>query len=82
MQPNPTSPIRDARLKKGLSQAALGERIGVTKSAVSAWENDREFPDVRRLAGLSRALRPHLDVLGYVKHVAAVAEAGQQERAN
>ena len=30
--------IRRARLKKGLSQAELGEKLGVQRSAVSKWE--------------------------------------------
>ena len=75
MQRNRTSPIRAARLKRGFSQSELGSRIGVTKAAISAWENDREFPEIRRLSGLSKALRPHLDLLRYVDHVAAVDKA-------
>ncbi len=72
MQRRHTSPIRVARLKRGLSQAQLGTTVGVTKSAISAWENDREFPEVRRLSGLRRALRPHLDLTRYADHVEAV----------
>lgn len=30
--------IKDARLKKGLTQTQLGDRVGVTKSAVMKWE--------------------------------------------
>ena len=30
--------IRKARIKKGLSQAELGEKLGVQRSAVSKWE--------------------------------------------
>lgn len=75
MQPSRTSPIREARLKKGLSQTQLGAEVGVTKSAVSAWENEREIPDARRMARLMRALRPHFDVLGYLHHIDPGAEA-------
>ena len=30
--------IRNARIKKGMSQAELGEKLGVQRSAVSKWE--------------------------------------------
>jgi len=75
MQRRHTSPIRTARLKRGLSQTQLGTSVGVTKSAISAWENDREFPEVRRLSGLRRALRPHLDLARYADHVEAIDRA-------
>lgn len=75
MQPLNTSPIRTARVKKGMTQTELGLRLGVTKGAVSAWENGRDCPDVRRLAGMVKALRPHLDVGLYVTHVAAAEKA-------
>lgn len=63
------SPIREARIKKGLSQTELGKSAGVSKSAVSAWESDREFPDIRKLARISRALKPHFSLNAYVLHV-------------
>ena len=33
--------IKQARLRKGLSQEELGEMVGVQKSAVAKWENGR-----------------------------------------
>lgn len=33
--------IRDARIKKGYTQEQLGSLMGVQKSAVAKWENDR-----------------------------------------
>ena len=33
--------IREARIKKGLTQEQLGELMGVQKSAVAKWENGR-----------------------------------------
>ncbi|MGH8083890.1 MAG: helix-turn-helix transcriptional regulator [Lysobacter sp.] len=62
-------PIREARLKKGLSQAELSLRVGVSKSAVSAWENDREAPESRKLDRLARALKPHLNVGRLLAHL-------------
>lgn len=74
MQPCQTSPIRAARLKKGLTQDQLAFQLRVTKSSISAWENDREFPETRRLAAITRALRPHFDVARYLRHVEAASE--------
>src|SRR5215469_18427609 len=36
--------IRRARERKRLSQADLAGRLGVSRSAVNAWENDRAWP--------------------------------------
>ncbi len=68
-------PIRAARFKKGLSQAELGALIGVSKAAVSAWENNREAPDSRRLAGLARALKPALRMDQLLAHLERPGQA-------
>lgn len=62
MQQHRTSRIKLARTKKGLTQDALAAEMGVTKSAVCGWEQGREYPHPTRLARLSRALAPHLDL--------------------
>lgn len=51
--------IRTARLKAGLSQQDLADRMGVTQVAVSSWERDRARPARRPLAetGLHRSGR-------------------------
>ncbi len=36
--------IKQAREKKNLSQEDLAERIGVSRQAVSKWENDTSVP--------------------------------------
>lgn len=71
MQPCQTSPIKAARLKKGMTQDQLAFRLQVTKSAVSAWENDRETPETRRLAAINRVLKPHFNLVRYLQHVEA-----------
>ena len=48
--------IKDARIKSGLTQAELGDMLGVTNKAVSRWENGESFPDVGVLENLSDAL--------------------------
>lgn len=44
------------RQEKGLTQAALGKRLGVTNKTVSRWENGNYMPDVSLLPQLSREL--------------------------
>lgn len=55
--------LRDARTAAGMSQERLGIEMGVTKGAVSAWENDRGFPSYHVLLKLRNALRQSLDAL-------------------
>ena len=70
-----TSLIRVARLKKGLTQRQLGDRLGVTVASVSGWEQGDALPDSRKLAGLAAALRPHFKLTAYLQQIAT--EAGQ-----
>ena len=55
--------LRKYRAAAGLTQEQLGFAIGVTKSSVSAWENNRETPSFRTLGDLSKALGQSLDAL-------------------
>lgn len=55
--------IREARRAKHLSQAALGEKVGVSFQAVSSWETGKFVPDTKRLAALAEALDISMDAL-------------------
>ncbi|MGM9593419.1 MAG: helix-turn-helix domain-containing protein [Candidatus Onthomonas sp.] len=46
--------IVEQRKKLGLSQEALGERLGLSRQAVSKWEADAAIPEVDKLIALSR----------------------------
>ena len=46
--------IADCRRKLGLSQESLGEKLGVSRQAISKWESDATLPDVDKLIFLSR----------------------------
>lgn len=63
--------IRDARLKKGLTQSELGEKVGVQKSAIAKYENGRVV-NIKRstLQGLA-------DVLGLNPSVLVVGDENQ-----
>lgn len=55
--------LRAARHGVGLTQERLGERIGVSKGAVSRWESDQDQPQFAMLEPLRGALRVSLDEL-------------------
>ena len=38
--------IQEGRRAAGLSQEALGERLGVSRQAVSKWESDAAVPEL------------------------------------
>ena len=42
------------RKKLGISQETLGERLGVSRQAVSKWETDAASPDMENLLALAR----------------------------
>lgn len=46
--------IAQQRKKLGLSQEALGERLGVSRQAVSKWETNAAAPDMENLMALAR----------------------------
>ena len=37
-----------ARKKKGLSQEAVAEKLGVSRQTISKWETDETLPDIRQ----------------------------------
>ena len=50
------STIRQLRERRRLTQAELGEKIGVSSKTVSKWETGRGLPDISLLQPLTRAL--------------------------
>lgn len=67
--------MRTARIATGMTQEQLGFALGVTKSSVSAWENNRETPGFRLLPSLRTELRCSLDEL--ICGLAAVSPASR-----
>ena len=45
--------IRELRMAQGYSQVALAEKLGVSKQAVSNWENDNIQPSIEMLIRLA-----------------------------
>lgn len=49
--------IAEERKRKGLSQEGLGEKVGVSRQAISKWESDGAVPEIDKLIALSRLFR-------------------------
>ena len=55
--------IAQCRKEKDLTQAALAERLGVSKQSVSNWENDNIQPSIEMLVRLSHTFSVSTDYL-------------------
>ena len=55
--------VKKARVGLGLTQEALGQRVGVSGQAVSKWETADGFPDPSLLPALADALEVSIDEL-------------------
>lgn len=45
--------IRELRKIKGISQDELAEKLGVSRQAISKWENEQSIPDIDKVISLS-----------------------------
>jgi len=55
--------IQSLRIKKGLSQEALADRLGVTRQSVSKWELGQALPDIEKVVQLSRLFGVYTDFI-------------------
>ena len=55
--------IKQLRLKRGLSQEKLAERLGVAPQSVSKWERNEGYPDITFLLSLADFFEVSLDEL-------------------
>ena len=62
--------IISLRTASSLSQGQLAERMGVSRQAVSKWENDLSCPDPLRLIQLADALNTDVEYLATGRHAA------------
>ena len=55
--------IRELRKIKGISQDELAEKLGVSRQAVSKWENEQSIPDIDKIILLSDYFEVSTDYL-------------------
>ena len=53
----------NARKKKGMSQEAVAEKLGVSRQTISKWETDEPLPDIRQSKRLAVLYDLSLDEL-------------------
>lgn len=58
--------LREWRLKRGLAQERLAERVNTNKAQVSNWENGKRRPDSKNQAALADAL--DIEVVDLFRH--------------
>ncbi|WP_247930726.1 helix-turn-helix domain-containing protein [Streptococcus mitis] len=55
--------LKELRLKKGLTQTELGEKVGVKQSTFTNWEKGKREPSFENLIKLADLLEVSLDWL-------------------
>lgn len=73
------SRIQEGRRAAGLSQEALGERLGVSRQAVSKWEADAAVPELENLIAMSRLFGVTIGTLLGVEPLAGAADGAHSE---
>ncbi len=61
--------IKQLRKEKGYSQEKLAELLGVSRQAVTKWENDTGIPDIENLIALSKVFELSVDELLSLKNI-------------
>ena len=68
--------IQELRKQNNLSQEALGEKLGVSRQAISRWEMDGAVPEVDKLIAEAESyLNSH-----FGEYYQAVVESGKAEK--
>ena len=55
--------LSSLRKQKGISQEALAEKLGVSRQAVSKWENGEAMPETTKLPALAKVFGVSIDWL-------------------
>lgn len=45
--------LKDARIKSGLTQEEIAEKLNVSRQTISNWENEKSYPDIISVIELS-----------------------------
>ena len=74
--------IAFVRKAAGLTQEQLGEKLGVTRQAVSKWESGRGYPNLDSLKAIAKFFGITIDALLSGEEVLTIAEADTQQKQN
>lgn len=55
--------LKDARVRKKITQDELAEELGVSRQTISSWENGKSYPDIVSIIKLSNLYNISLDKL-------------------
>lgn len=55
--------IKEKRTKLGLTQEDLAKKLHVSRSSISNWEIDRNYPDIKLIVNVSKVLNIPLEEL-------------------
>lgn len=66
--------LKEARLKKNMTQEEVAEKIFVSRQSISNWENNKTYPDIGNVIALSDLYDVSLDELlkgsdNFMKHL-------------
>ncbi len=74
--------IADLRKKNGFSQEMLGEKLGVSRQAVSKWESDAALPEIDKLVELAKLFDVTVGFLLGVEGAKRLSDTGSQSQRN
>ena len=69
--------LKEARQKKGLSQAEAADKLDVSRQAISRWETGKGFPDINFLPLISELYDISIDEL--LGHEVSISEKHSQD---
>ena len=69
--------IAQKRKELGLSQEALGERLGVSRQSIYKWESDTALPEVEKLIALAKLFGVSIGWLLGVEEAAVSSDSGE-----
>lgn len=71
--------IKELRERAGLSQSALAKKVGVTRSAVNAWEMGLSIPTTQYVAQLAQLFHVSADFMLGLDNTEAIYIGGLSE---
>ena len=72
--------LQELRKQKGLTQEELGEKLYVSRTAISKWESGRGYPNIESLKCIAKFFNVSLDELLSNKELLSVAEEDNKQK--